>query len=407
MSTPIRPADQRVARGASAGELVRAHNAGREAERLAIKYRTMRASPFAFLRGTAGLFHLRMVAAGIAPAGPPAWSSGDLHLENCGSYLGDNGLVYFDVNDFDAALLAPAGWDILRLAVSMLIAGPALQLKRAQSIDLARRVLEGYRGALADGKVRWIERRIATGLIGDLMRDLKKRNPQNYLEARIERAGRELRLRIDPKRMLALPAQGKARLKAALKAIGGYDLIDAGRRVAGVSSLGTARYALLINGADGLQLLELKSAQPSATAPYSPCRQPAWHSEADRIVELQRRCQAVAPALLRAVSFQGAPFLLRELQPSQDRLDLAAAAKSLTAFRDSLESMAGLSAWAQLRSSGRQGSSTAEELIAFAGDPRLTATLLKAARAMDDSVQADWAAYCVDYDQGAFDMPRE
>ncbi len=75
----------------SAADLIAAHNAGREPERLAMKFAQMRATAFAFLRGTAHLFHRRMTDVGIAPAGPPAWSSGDLHLENYGTYLGDNG----------------------------------------------------------------------------------------------------------------------------------------------------------------------------------------------------------------------------------------------------------------------------------------------------------------------------
>ena len=405
-----------VSKQSIASEQILAHNAGREPERLAIKYAAMRGSVFAFLRATPSLFHQRMVANGLAPDGPPAWSSGDLHLENFGTYLGGNGLVYFDINDFDAALLAPAGWDIVRLATSMLVAAPALSLNRAEAAGLARRLLQGYREALSSGKASWVERRTAEGLIGELMRRLKRRDPAKFLDARTKTVKGERSLIIDGKRVLPLAAKERQRLSAWLKSLANsarerdtFALLDAGRRVAGVSSLGTARYTILVEGqggTDGNLLLELKSAQPSATAPYSPCHQPAWRSEAERIVEVQKRCQAVPPGLWRAVTFDGEPFVLRELQPSQDRLDLAAAVTDLPALGGSLFTMGCLSAWAQLRSSGRQGSATADELIGFAvGTLRVTA-LLESARAMDAIVRADWQEFCASYDEGRFTIAR-
>jgi hypothetical protein len=33
------------------------------------------------------------------------------HIENFGSYKGDNRLVYFDIGDFDESLLGPSAWD--------------------------------------------------------------------------------------------------------------------------------------------------------------------------------------------------------------------------------------------------------------------------------------------------------
>ena len=41
------------------------------------------------------------------PHSPVCWICGDLHIENFGSYKGDNRLVYFDLNDFDESILAP------------------------------------------------------------------------------------------------------------------------------------------------------------------------------------------------------------------------------------------------------------------------------------------------------------
>src|SRR5712671_315 len=53
---------------------------------------------------------------------PLVWVCGDLHLENFGSFHGDDGRANFDVNDFDEAALAPASWDLARLLTSLHLA---------------------------------------------------------------------------------------------------------------------------------------------------------------------------------------------------------------------------------------------------------------------------------------------
>ncbi len=64
----------------NAVELIHAFNAGREPERLALKYRAMAADPFAFLRGSCHLFYQDYAAAGPDVVAPVAWVCGDLHL---------------------------------------------------------------------------------------------------------------------------------------------------------------------------------------------------------------------------------------------------------------------------------------------------------------------------------------
>ena len=80
------------------------YNAGRDPERLRRKLALIAADPFAFMRGTCHLFYAGLSALPAAPvlrAAPRVWICGDLHLENFGTFKGDNRLVYFDLNDFD------------------------------------------------------------------------------------------------------------------------------------------------------------------------------------------------------------------------------------------------------------------------------------------------------------------
>lgn len=84
---------------------------GRDPERLQLKYSKMRSNAFVFMRATCHLFYDRLPQDDLFKRAPLTWACGDLHLENFGSYKGDNRLVYFDLNDFDEAALAPACQD--------------------------------------------------------------------------------------------------------------------------------------------------------------------------------------------------------------------------------------------------------------------------------------------------------
>jgi hypothetical protein len=61
------------------------YNAGREPERLAMKYQAMRQEAFSFMRGTCHLYYQDWPATDKQLNDAPlAWICGDLHLENFG-----------------------------------------------------------------------------------------------------------------------------------------------------------------------------------------------------------------------------------------------------------------------------------------------------------------------------------
>src|ERR1700761_6408039 len=97
-------------------------NAGLLPDKLPLKYEAMAENAFAFYRGTCHLFYEDLAAAEALPLSPLTWICGELHIENFGSYKGDNKLVYFDLNDFDEALLAPASYELARMVTSIFIA---------------------------------------------------------------------------------------------------------------------------------------------------------------------------------------------------------------------------------------------------------------------------------------------
>ena len=386
------------------------YNAGREAERLAMKYRAMREDAFAFMRGTCHLFYRDWSEQdNQLDDAPLAWICGDLHLENFGCYKGDNRLVYFDLNDFDEAVLAPATWELGRWLASILVAADSLKLSSTDAIGLCQVGLDSYGEALMSGKARWLERDTAQGMIRNLLNPLTLRNRKTFLDSRTSvRKGRRS-ITLDGKRALELEPQAKANIIAfaeqyAMTQVdpGFYRPLDAARRIAGTGSLGVDRYVILIEGRGGPDenfLLDLKQAIPSALSAYVTHRQPEWQSEAHRVTSVQRWAQAISPAFLSAVSFAGKPFVFKGLQPTQDRLALEGWNGKLGRLDRVIRSMGEIVAWSHLRSGGRSGSAIADEWIAFGAAQNWQAPLLKLATSQAAKIESDWEKYCRGYDE--------
>jgi len=379
-------------------------NAGREPERLALKYREMCKSPFSFFRGTAHLFWQDLGARRSAlPDSPLVWACGDLHLENFGSFQGNNGLSYFDLNDFDEAALAPAIWEVSRFVASVYVAAPSLNLTRSEANELVRLFLGAYDTALGEGKARWIERATASGMVRTLLERVKRRNRAILIESRTNWKKGKRRLRIDDQH--TLPATEGQR-REVTRWLGEFaksqpdpeffKILDVARRVAGVGSLGLDRFVVLVRGDGGHHgnaILDAKQAPPSSLARFDKVRQPAWKSEPDRVVAIQKRMQGIAPALLDAVRIRRGGYVLRELQPTKDRLTLKDARGHPSRLRSVIETMGHVTAWAQLRSSGRQGSAAADDLIAFAGVSSGQRRLTDYGRAYHAQVERDYKQF--------------
>ena len=391
---------------------IQTYNFGRDPERLALKYSAMRASPFAFLRGSCHLFYAQLPRGGGLKSAPAVWACGDLHLENFGSYRGDNRQVYFDLNDFDDAALAPASWDLLRLLTSLRVAAPTLGVDASDTALLGEQFMDSYAATLAGGKAYWVERDTAQGLAHDLLDGLRHRERASFLNTRtVIKRGRRL-LMVDGKKALPVSDVQRQALSLFMDEFAKsqanpefYEVLDVARRVAGLGSLGAERFAILVNGkggTDGNYLLDLKKALPSSLLPALKLVQPAWPTEAHRVVALQRRMQAVSMAFLQPVHFNETPCVLRALQPSEDRVSLNGAHRSPGELAELIGTMGRIVAWAHLRSSGRQGSAIADELIAFGQRRKWRARLLDLSLVCAAQLQRDAATFNSAFDDGVF-----
>lgn len=377
-------------------DAIAAINRGRNPVLLARKFQAMAADRFAFLRATAGLAHAALDLAALPPS-PTGWVCGDLHLNNFGCFRGLNRLVYFDLNDFDEAARLPVGVDLLRFLGSIWTAGPGFGLIREEAHVLTAESLTRYAEALARGKAFWLERETARGPLQVLLNQVSMRRRRDLLARRTElRRGRRVIVN-DPHRYPPLPADSEVRdqLGIALGTLGQlyespefFVPRDFSRRVAGMGSLGLPRYVALVHGRgdpDRNALIDFKLAAPSSAAAAFPNHQQlAWLDEAQRVVTVQDICQAACAAYLTAMPMGGKAFVVRELQPVEDRVALDRLARQPKRLADTLGSMAEVAAYAQLRSAGRMGAAAPDAMIDFGFDLMAhPQPWLEAARAVD------------------------
>ena len=388
-----------------------AFNAGREQERLQLKFQKMRVDAFSFLRGTCHLFYNRLTEIKLVKSAPIVWVCGDLHLENFGSYKGGNRLAYFDLNDFDEAALAPASWDLVRILTSLIVGADSLSIRLPEAKKLCAVFLNSYGSALSQGKAYWIENETAQGLIRDLLESLQSRKRARFIRTRTASQGPACALKIDGKKTLAVTEGQRAAVMAFMRRFAKtqpqpkfFQVLDVARRIAGTGSLGVQRYVILVEGKGsigGHYLLDLKQSLGSCVAPHFESLQPLWPSQAHRIVALQYRMQAMPVAMLQPVQFEGSAYVLRELQPTEDRVSLDRAQQNNEDLEMTIRAMGQMLAWAQLRSAGRSGSATADELIHFSQRKKWKEKLLAASQACAQQVNKDAAVFNRAFDSGA------
>src|SRR6201994_3111585 len=381
-------------------------------DKVSLKYEAMAENAFRFFRGTCHLFYEDLAAAEPLPLSPLAWICGDLHIENFGSYKGDNKLVYFDLNDFDEALLAPASYETVRMVTSIFIAFDNLGFEEEKALKMAQLFLKTYSATLAKGKAISIEPRTAKGIVCDFLTRATKSTYKDLLKKRTVSKKKSIMLSLEDERHFKLDRPLRKELKAHMtewiktSSDGPYNykVISAVFRLAGTGSIGVKRYLFLLkstNTRNHYLLLDMKQARTSSLQPYVPVQQLQWDMEAARVIGVQQRMQNVSASLLSTTVFRGEPFILQELQPVKDSIKF----KQLKDYRDMfqvIDDMAALTASAQLRCSGMQGSGTIDDLMAFGTDQGWQEAVIAYAQQYARRTKQYYKSYIKDFTAGKY-----
>ncbi|ANW21933.1 hypothetical protein BB341_13770 [Streptomyces clavuligerus] len=354
-----------------------------------IRVGRMAASPFAFLRGSAGLMAHDLV--GTPVTGVSAQICGDAHAANFGLYGDARGRLVIDLNDFDETAVGPWEWDVKRLAVSLVLAGREVGADDTVCAAAAFDAMGAYRrtmrllaklpaldawNAIADEEL--VSHADARDLLGTLERVSAK--ARNNTSARFAAKSTEPyqdalgpgRRFVDAPPVLRRVSDAEASAVAAslaeylgtvaedrLPLLARYEIHDVAFRVVGTGSVGTRSYVVLLLDHRGEPLvLQVKEARASALLPHlAAAGFPAASAghEGRRVVLGQKRMQVVSDMLLGWTTVAGRPFQVRQFRNRKGSVDPAA----LTP--------------AQLDDYGRMTGALLARAHAHSADPRLIA----------------------------------
>jgi len=311
-------------------------------------------------------------------------------------------------------LLGPASWELVRMVTSIFVAFDSLGIEHTKALNMAGLFLKSYARTLYSGKPDYIEPQTATGIVQEFLAAVSKRKQKDILEKRTVLRKNKLEILLDDPRHLELEENFKAVLSEHvntwLKNDGNspynYKVTDAVFRLAGTSSIGLKRYALLLKSinkeGEKYLLIDMKQALGSSLASLVNTRQPAWETEADRIVTIQQRMQNRAPALLSTTRFNNDCYVIQEIQPTKDSINFKLLRKDYRHMYQVIDSMGMLTASAQLRSSGRQGAENVDGLIEFAGDESWQEDILRYAITYAAKLKVYYQQFLADYNKQLF-----
>jgi uncharacterized protein (DUF2252 family) len=360
-------------------ELLESQARLRVPELVPIRYGRMLASPFTFYRGAALIMASDLADTPIS--GLRVQCCGDAHLSNFGLFASPERRLVFDINDFDETLPGPWEWDVKRLAVSLLLAARdnGFGVRDQERIVLA--ATAEYRGWMARyAQMRNLDVWYARAEVDVLARDIASRlgvKMRRRLQRRVDKTLRrdsaqafaKLAIEIDGSAQIVsqpplvvparefLTAAQQHRLAQSLEHVldeyaatlphdrrelfRQFELVDVGRKVVGVGSVGTHAWIALLLGRDGHdpRVLQVKEAQQSVLEGLAGTSD--FGNAGERVVAGQRLMQASSDIFLgwlhveHGVDEAPHDYYVRQLRDWKGTLEVGAMnARALTVFGD-------------------------------------------------------------------------
>ncbi len=313
------------------------------------KFRTMASDPHAFYRGSACVFYADVTGAEDPFADEESgriWVHGDLHVENFGTYLNSDGILVFDVNDFDEAYLGHFTWDLQRFAASLALVGWQKALPEEDVRRLIGRYVRAFLSQVDEYEDSEDDDDFALhlantdGAIHAALVAARRMRRSDLLAEWTVREGGDRWLREDETtRRLGKRERAKVeaayadyletipRSKRSQRAIF-YDLRDlVGKTGFGIGSAGLPAYNLLIEGVsqalDNDVVLSMKQANVPAVSRFidSATVEKYFEHEGHRTAVSQRALQKHTDPLLGHTELDGVGYVVAEISPYEVDLD--------------------------------------------------------------------------------------
>ena len=331
---------------------------------LRLKHQAMAQNVFSFLRAT--FYRWMQVWPDHCPElakAPRVLAVGDLHVENFGTWRDVEGRLIWGVNDFDEATQLPYTVDLVRLAVSAMLAIEAGHLA-LRSKDAATAILDGYVQSLLEGgrpfvleeDHAWL-REIATGQLRDPVRFWNKMESLPLMRTQVAKSLRKI---LDD----AMPEAG---LPCRLY-----------HRIAGLGSLGRVRIVAIAEYHGAKVAREAKARVPSAVV-WAESKSDENLASCEQVLRNAVRCPDPFVRLTN-------DWIIRRLSPQCSRIELSVLPKGHDELR-LLFAMGWETANIHL------GSKNAVKKVRKHLDRQKSQWLYSAAKQMLASVNHDWRAW--------------
>ncbi|HLL36973.1 MAG TPA: DUF2252 domain-containing protein, partial [Streptomyces sp.] len=387
---------------------VQESNRGRLPDLTPMRVGRMAATPFAFLRGAAGLMAYDLARTPMTRI--LAQICGDAHAANFGLYGDARGGLVIDLNDFDETARAPWEWDLKRLATSLVLAGREAGADEDTCHEAAHDAAGSYRrtmrllaglpaidawNAIADEEL--VSHTDAHDLLGTLERVSEKarHNTSGRFAAKSTEASEDGGRRfVDAPPVLRRVPDAEAAAVAEsleeylttlpedrLPLMARHAVHDVAFRVVGTGSVGTRSYVVLLLDHRGEPLvLQVKEARPSALLPHlvtAGFETPPADHEGRRVVLGQKRMQVVSDVLLGWTTVDGRPYQVRQFRNRKGSVDPTALAAD------------------QLDDYARMTGALLARAHSHSADPRLIAGYCGKNEELDEAIAA-FAVACAD-----------
>lgn len=394
----------------TSNEQIKIYNQNRLPQFVQYKYMAMAENTFRFFRGTCHLFYTNWLKETPIIDSTRIWVGGDIHLENFGSYKAADRKVHFNINDFDEAALAPLSGDVIRFMSSMYLVADTLGITYAEATAINKQFIKSYSNTITIGKALSIEKNTADGVIKELLKNLGNKKREDFIRARTNKQGTLLKLRIDNEKTFSVAEKEWNELSECITIWSTtsdykheYALQDVAHRIAGTSSIGLNRFIILVKEKTtaNYYLLDLKEAIASSVPNAVNIRQPKMPSEAERIVTVQKQVQQDPPALLSTLIYKQTSYVIKELQPTADKIN-PKAFKNSKQLADCVVTMGAILASGHLQSTGWKEAVTADKLVDLVNREQWINAALAYAEHYAAQVRADYKVYLAAFNKGYF-----
>ena len=274
------------------------------------------------------------------------WIHGDLHAENFGTYMNSEGVLVFDVNDFDEAYLGHFAWDLRRFLASLALMGWQKALPEEDIRDLSRTYLDAYVDQVrhyvkvAEDKAFALRLDNTDGAIQQVLVTARTCTRVEMLDDLTEVVDHERRfIRGSGVRELSKTERGKVEraFKRYLETLSDskrqqqavfYDIKDVvGRSGFGIGSAGLPAYNVLIEGfnqaLENDVVLSMKQANIPAVSRIVDHERAAefFENEGHRTVVSQRELQVHTDPFLGWTTVDKVGYVVAEVSPYEADLD--------------------------------------------------------------------------------------